>query len=195
MKWSGVVSALVLASLSVLSAADATSAIDLAQRNGPFAPSASQRPEVKPSARAEALQEKRVEKTTIDKTPAAVGDRRAPLDVVGTRDRTIVEKDSRQPEAVERPTSDFNHRAAAITTGANSKKPPLVAKYQDSMTAASAVTTAPFAALSGTSRAKINRFVFRKNGATSSGADPNAPARALDGAPVTPAAGGSTIRK
>ena len=195
MKWSGVVSPLVLASLSVLSAADATSPIDLTQRNGTFAPSASLRPEVKPSPKVGALQEERVEKTTIDKASAAVGDRRAPLEVAGTREKTVVEKDSRRPEAIERPTSDFNHRAAAITTSADTKKPPLVAKYQDSMTAASAATTAPFAALSGRSRAKINRFVFRKNGATSSDGDPNAPARALDGAPVTPAAGGSTIRK
>ena len=181
--------------MPTLSAADATSPIDPAQRNRGFAPSASQRPEVKPSPKAETVQEKRVEKTTLEKSSAPVGERRAAIDIVSAQEKTLVEKDSRRPEASERPVSEFNQRAASIATGADTKKPPLVAKYQDSMTAASAATTAPFAALSGTSRAKINRFVFRKNGATTGDTGSEHPTRALEGVPVTPAAGGSSIRK
>jgi hypothetical protein len=62
-----------------------------------------------------------------------------------------------------------------------------VAKYQDGLTSASATNMARFPAVDRATGAKINRFVFRKN--------PDEVSAVTGGAEVTPAAGGSVIRK
>jgi len=182
-----VVASLSLAGWFPLRAADSTQPVDLTQRNDPFAPAATIAPEKKDLSRADAVQDKRVEKTTLDKKPAALGDRRAAISVEVARDKNIREKDSHRPETVEQPMNAFNHRDAAITTASDTKKPPLVAKYQDSLAAASVTNMARFPALDRATTAKINRFVFRKN-------SPD-PAPVTGDAVVTPAAGGSPVLK
>lgn len=177
----------IAASLGLLGApavrsADATAPVDYTQRNQPFAPAATVTPDKKELPRADAVQGKRVEKTTVDKQPAAVGDRRAPIAVEETRDKNVREKNSSRPETVAQPMNAFNHRDASITTAADTKKPPLVAKYQDSLAAASVSNMARFPALDRATTAKINRFVFRKNA-------PDGAAITQD-APVTRAASG-----
>ncbi len=170
-------------------AADATTPVDYTQRNAPFATAggASVAPPKQTPATNEAVQEKRFEKTTIEKTPAPIADRRAAVDVKEARDKTVREKDSRRPETIDQPTSAYNHRAAAISTAANTSKPPTVAKYQDSLAAASVSNMARFPALDHAASAKINRFVFRKN--------PGEPAVSTEAKAVTPAAGGPLIPK
>jgi hypothetical protein len=74
-----------------------------------------------------------------------------------------------------------------MSTAADSNKPQLITKYQDGLTSASATNMARFPALDRATGAKINRFVFRKNAPD--------PAVALDGAAITPAAGGATVQK
>jgi hypothetical protein len=189
MKLSGLIAAASLSGFSFLPAraSDATKPVDYTQRNDPFAPAATITPEKKELPRADAIQDKRVEKTTIDKQPAAIGDRRAAIDVQETREKKVREKNSLRPETVEQPMSAFNHREATITTAADTKKPPTVAKYQDSLTAASASNMARFPALDRATTVKINRFVFKKNSSEA------APVTA--DAPVTPAAGGSPVQK
>ena len=128
-----------------------------------------------------------MEKTTIEKKPAAVGDRRSPIDVQETREKFVREKDSHRPEPAERAMSQFNHRESAIATATTTSKPSIVAKYQDSLTAASASNMARFPALDRATTAKINRFVFRKNA-------PDSPSLTGD-ASVTPAGGAVKIQK
>jgi hypothetical protein len=185
-------SRVIAASLSLLGAsavrsADATAPVDYTQRNQPFAPAATITPEKQDLPRADTVQDKRVEKATLDKKPAAVGDRRAPIAIEEARDKNLREKNSSRPETVEQPMNAFNHRDAAITTAADTKKPPLVARYQDSLAAASVSNMARFPALDRATTAKINRFVFRKNA-------PDATAVTADAA-VTPAAGPNPVRK
>ncbi len=168
-------------------AADATSPVDYTQRNSPFAPAASVTPDKQVPETNATVQDKRVDKNVVDKKPAAVGDRRAAIDLTETREKNVREKDSRRPEKVEQPTSAFNHRESRISTADEMKKPPTVSKYQDSLTSASATNMARFPALDGAAGAKINRFVFRKNGSS--------PSTALDGAPVTPAGGAAEVQK
>jgi len=168
-------------------AADATSPVDYTQRNTPFAPAGNVTPDKRVPETNSTVQDKRVERDVLDKKPAAVGDRRSAVDVTETRDKTIREKESRRPEKVDQPTSTFNHRESRISTADDTKNPPMVSKYQDSLTFASATNMARFPALDGAAGAKINRFVFRKNGST--------PSTALDGAPVTPAAGAAAGQK
>lgn len=184
---------LIFSSLSLLCAhtvrgADATTPVDYTQRNQPYAPAATVTPEKKELPRADSVQEKRVEKTTVDKKQAAVGDRRAAITVEETREKSVREKQSSRPEATEQPMSAFNHRDATITTSAETKTPQKVAKYQDSLAAASVSNMARFPAMDGATTAKINRFVFRKN---SSDASP-----VTADAAVTPAGGNNQpVRK
>lgn len=175
-------------------AADATTPIDYTQRNAPFAPApAAPPPKQSPEVNA-TVQRKRVEPPTIEKPAAALGDRRAPLAVEETRAKTVREKQSRRPEGEEQPISPFNHKPAPLTTDASTTKPATVAKYQDSLAAATpwgpgaaSGNTPRFSAADPAAAAKINRFVFRKN--------PAEPAPSAPGAPVTPAAGGSPVPK
>jgi hypothetical protein len=179
----------------VARAADATSPVDAAQRNGPFAPATSVTAPKKDSPKTnETVQEKRFEKSTVEKQTAPIADRRAAIDMQEAREKSVREKDSRRPETKEQPTSAFNHREAAISTQGDTTKPPMVAKYQDSLAAptpwgpgAAAGNTARFSTTDKGTVAKVNRFVFRKNPADTSAA--------LDGAVVTPAAGGAAIKK
>jgi hypothetical protein len=167
--------------------ADATTPVDYTQRNDTFAPAATVTPEKQGLKRADSVQEKRVEKNTIEKQPAAVGDRRAAINVEEAREKNVREKQSSRPATVEPPRSVFDHREAAITTAADTRKPPVVAKYQDSLAAASASNMARFPALDRATAAKVNRFVFRKNAPE--------PSPVTGDASVTPAAGGSPVQK
>jgi hypothetical protein len=188
MKPSGVVlfAALLLCAV-IARAANATSPVDYAERNGLYAPAPSAAPSKRTPETNDRLQEKRVDKSVVEKQPAAVGDRRAPIDMKETREKTVRDKNSHRPETVEHTTSAFNHRPAAISTESDTRKPPLVSRYQDSLTAASATNMARFPALDRTATAKINRFVFRKN--------PSEPSPVVNGSPVVPAAGGSVLQK
>lgn len=99
----------------------------------------------------------------------------------------MINKDVRPSETVQLPMSRMDHQPSARSTKEETRKPPTVAKYQDSLDAASASNMARFPALNGATTAKINRFIFRKNGA-----DPD---RALGDAAVTPAAGGGAVSR
>jgi hypothetical protein len=169
-------------------AADATTPVDLTQRNSGYAPSgATALPaEKKAPLKNETLQDKRVDKTTIEKQLAPAADRKSSIDVKESRDKTVREKDSHRPETREQPTSAFNNRKAAISTANDTSKPPTVKRYQDSLAAASVSNMARFPAMDKATGAKINRFVFRKNpvdanaslapqSATRAGGDPVAP--------------------
>lgn len=174
--------------LGVARGADATSPLDLTERNAPFAPGSSvQQPDKRAPEINQTTQQKRVTPPTVDKKPAAVGERRAPIEVTETREKNIQEKQTRTPEKVEQPKSRFDQQRARITTSDNTTKPPTVAKYQDSLSAASASNMARFPAVGSATSAKVNRFVFRKNG----GELVDAPGRA----PIVPAAGGATLGK
>ena len=181
-----VFASLTLTGATTARAADATTTVDAAQRNTPFAPEASITPDKKTPETDSTVQDKRVDKTVLDKKPATVGDRRAPIDVTEARDKNVRDKDSRTPEKVEQPLSQFNHRESGISTADSTKKPPTVSKYQDSLTSASATNMARFPALAGATGAKLNRFIFRKNAPEK--------ATALEGAPITPAAGGAAAQ-
>ena len=171
----------------VARAADATTPVDYAQRSDPFAPgsNAAATPEKKTPATNTSVQDKRVEKNVIERQTAPLGDRRAGIDVKEAREKSVREQDSDRPAATEQPTSGFNHRKAGISTSGDASKPPMVAKYQDSLTAASATNMARFPAMDGATSAKINRFVFRKN--------PPENGVLSDSKSVTPAAGGSVL--
>lgn len=180
----------VLASLCVIfsdgRAADATRPIDYTDRNAIFAPEATVKPETRSPVIADEIQRKRVNPPMVDKATVPAGERRTPLEVVEAREKRVQSKVIIAPEKTVPDPSALGQKRSSITV-ANTITPPLVAKYQDSLVAASAASTAHFAALDQRTTSKINRFVFRKNGADPTGS--------AIGAPVIPAAGGSPTRK
>lgn len=168
-------------------ASDATTPIDYTQRNNPFAVQPGVSPSRSSPSKNQTIQDARVEKDVRDKVISPVGDKRARVELVETREKNVVEKDSRRPERTEQPVSAMNQRKATVSTAQDTRKPPLVAKYQDSLAAASATNMARFPAMDGGTKATINRFVFRKNAPETA---PTAPQ-----ASSTPAAGGSPVRR
>ena len=174
--------------VSAAGAADATTPIDYTQRNTPFAPGGAVAPDKQnPADKASPVQDKRVDKTTVEKKSSPLGDRRAAIDISETREKNVREKESRRPEKIEQPVSAMNHKPSAISTADDTKKPPTVAKTRDSLSAASASNRARFPALDKATGAKINRFVFRKN--------PVETEALTTGATVTPAGGPAAVVK
>jgi hypothetical protein len=167
--------------------ADATRPIDPTERNPSFAPAPSVTPEKKTPETKTSVQEKRVDKNVVDKKPAAVGDRRAAIDVEETREKNVREKDSHRPQKLEQPVSAYNQRESAMTPGANVTRLPMMAKYQDGLTASNVTASTRISATDRATAAKINRFIFRKNAPETS--------IALEGATITPAAGPAAVQK
>lgn len=120
----------------------------------------------------------------VERKDAAVGDKRAPIDVTEKREKTIVDrKDFPKPEVRDR---EMHHRDGEKSRiqpkGDMVKTYDKVSKYQSRMTDADMAAAQRAPKLEKrTTFEKLNRFVFKRN----------APGSA-DGKPVvTPAAGGS----
>lgn len=168
--------------------ADATTPIDYTQRNTPYTPGTrdvdaeSRKPEIN-----ETTQQKRVTPETIEKKPAAVGDRRAPIDMKEARDKNVIDKNTRKPEKREQPKSSHDGQLSKYSTTNDPRKPTTttVSRYQDSLKAGNGVEVGKLPAGSKVTTTKINRFVFRKNGGEL--------ADSASRSAVTPAAGGSTL--
>lgn len=175
-----VLSALVIA--TGLAAADATSPVDAAKRNETFAPGGT----VTPARRTPAdegnasVQTRRFETGVVPRTESSLDGRRSPIDVQEARPKDVQDKVSTRPEAPEPRRSALDHRPADIAT-TQQVNPPKVARFQESLDAASAANMARFPAMDQATGVKLNRFVFRKNPPDNGGA--------LPGAPVTPAGG------
>lgn len=162
-------------------AADATSPVDYTDRNARFKTGDQVKPETNRPKVVDDVQQRRVEPARIEKQPAAVGERRASIDLAETRDKVVHEKNVRPPDKIEVEKSRYDQQRSRFSTANDTKKPPTVTRYQESLTAASATNMARFPAMSTATTAKINRFVFRKNAGE--------PSNAAQGAKVVPAAG------
>jgi hypothetical protein len=167
--------------------ADASRPIDYTDRNQPYAPAESIASEKQKPVKNGAVQDKRVDKPTLEKQNSSLREREAPMEVKEMRPKEVREKKSHRPEVIEHSTSHYNQRLSSISTASDTSKPPTVAKYQDSLTAASATNMARFPAVDRATTAKINRFVFRKN-------PPESPAGVKTGAAIR-AGGGSVLQK
>jgi hypothetical protein len=132
------------------------------------------------------LQKKRPSFPTLEKAPAAVGERRATVDVAETHPKKILTPDRQQLQPASRSPdlSPLNHQPARISTADDSRKPALVAKYQERLAAANAVSIGRTPALDRGGAGRLNRFVFRHN--------PPAPLPSPStAAPIDPAPAGS----
>jgi len=173
---------LVLILATGLAAADATSPIDAARRNETFAPGGT----VTPARRTPAdegnssVQTRRFGTDVVPRKESPLDGRRSPIEVQEARPKDVRDKVSSRPEAPEPRRSALDHRPSDIAIS-QQVTPPKVARFQESLDAASAANMARFPAMDQATGVKLNRFVFRKNPPEAGGA--------LPGAPVTPAGG------
>ena len=102
-----------------------------------------------------------------DKKLAPVGDRRSPIDVTETREKTIIDrKEFPKPEVRDNKMSPENAQMFRTQPKGDAiKKYDMVGKYQNRMTdAANAAAQRQPKFEKRTSFDKINRFIFRRNG-------------------------------
>lgn len=172
-------------STAPLAAADAAK-VDYTQRNEPFAPAAGVPPEKRTPEHNRTVQDRRVAPSVTNPAGSVPSERRSPIDLAEAREKSVLAPETQQPAVRAPELSPFDHRESRFKTAGSAEKPKLVTRYQDAMTSAHATTQKRSPALGADTTARVNRFVFRRNGA--------APA---DGAvPVgsTPAAAGPQPR-
>lgn len=126
---------------------------------------------------------------TIKEPAAAIGDRQAPIDVTETHDKNMVTlKEAPKPELQPHVDSvlDGQQAPSRLQPGQNDYyNSALIDKYRQSMSDAEAIAQQSNA-MSGqmTTFAKLNRFVFKRNGPGTEGNPMVVPAGS-PGAPVT----------
>jgi hypothetical protein len=121
----------------------------------------------------------------IDRKDAAVGDRRAPIDITEKREKTIIDrKDYPKPEVRERELNRHDGEKSRIQPkGDMVKKYDTVSKYQSRMTDADSASAQRAPKLEKrTTFEKLNRFIFKRNAPGNENGKPL----------VTTPAGGST---
>jgi hypothetical protein len=150
--------------------------VDATQRNTDLAPtpetadtrlSPGREANQRPFLRNDRLQDQRFNAPeNIGRKDAAVGDKRAAIDITETRDKTIIErKDFAKPEVRERELNRHDGEKSRIQPkGDQVKKYDTVSKYQDGMAAAkeSAFQRKP-SLEKRTTFEKLNRFIFKRN--------------------------------
>ncbi|HEY0944846.1 MAG TPA: hypothetical protein VGD81_06245 [Opitutaceae bacterium] len=180
---------LVLVTLAVLFAApamraDDPSRVDAAKRSESFAPPATTvAPGKRELPKAEAVQERRAAAPEkVEKKSAPAAGRRAAVDLEESREKTIIDKQTRpRPEAPPRELNAWNKEPARIQPGATAKPPEFVERYQSRMKDAAAAASQSKPELEKrTTFSSLNRFVFRKN--------------QPEGDTITPAGGGAGSR-
>lgn len=159
-------SGLILLGISVGGVGIATAAegIDPAKRNEPFSPAATLRPSVSSPAVAHDVQDRRVEKSVRPLVGTPAGQSTAPIEVTETRAKTVETFDVHAAAGAAASANVIDRRSASISTATDTRHPSRVAKYQDALAAAGATNRARIPAVEVAGGAKLNRFVFRKNG-------------------------------
>lgn len=165
--------------------ADDVTKVDAAQRNTDLAPtpetadtrlSPGREANQRPFFRNEVVQDQRFNAPEkIDRKDATVGERRAPIDITETREKTIVErKDFTKPEVRERELNRHDGEKSRIQPKDDQvKKYDTVSKYQSRMADADSGQFQRKPSLEKrTSFEKLNRFIFKRNAPGSENGNP-----------------------
>jgi len=148
-----------------LVAADAAK-VDYTRRNESFAPVAGVPAEKRPPETNRELQDRRVAPSVTNPAGSFPGDRRSAIDVAESRGKRVLAPETQKPVVRAPGLSPFDHRESRFKTTDSAGKPKLVTRYQDAINAANATTQKRSPALGADTTARVNRFVFRRNGAT-----------------------------
>jgi hypothetical protein len=164
-----------LAGLASTSAADAAK-VEYAERNTAFAPTGSVTPSKKTPETNATLQERRVTPNVVPPNSSAAAERRAPTDLAETREKNLITPDSRRPEFKQPELNAYDHRPSKYQPDTEHDKPKLVERYRTNVSADTLTHQGRFTAADPTTNARINRFIFRRNVATPTGAPAVTPA-------------------
>lgn len=140
--------------------------VDYTQRNESFAPVAGVPAEKRPPETNRALQDRRVAPSVTNPAGSFPGDRRSAIDVVESRDKRVLAPEAQKPTVRTLELSPFNQRESRFKTGDSAGKSKLVSRYQDAINTANATMRKRSPALGADTTGRVNRFVFRRNGAT-----------------------------
>jgi acetylornithine deacetylase/succinyl-diaminopimelate desuccinylase-like protein len=166
---------LALACFSSAHAADAAK-VEYAERTTPFAPAATFTPSKKTPETNAALQERRVTPNVVPQTSTPAAERRAPTDINETREKNLITPDSRRPEFKTPERNAYDHRPSKYQPDTEHEKPKLVERYRTNVSADTLTHQGRFTAADPAANARINRFIFRRNVATPTGAPAVTPA-------------------
>jgi hypothetical protein len=160
---------LALACLSSAHAADAAK-VEYAERNTPFAPAATVTPSKKTPETNATLQERRVTPSVVPQASTPAAERRAPTDINETREKNLITSDSHRPEFKKPELNTYDHRPSKYQPDTEHEKPKLVERYRTNVSADTLTHQGRFTAADPAANARINRFIFRRNVATPTGA-------------------------
>ena len=166
---------LALACLSSAHAADAAK-VEYAERNTPFAPAATVTPSKKTPETNATLQERRVTPNVVPQASTPAAERRAPTDITETREKNLITPDSHRPEFKKPELNTYDHRPSKYQPDTEHEKPKLVERYRTNVSADTLTHQGRFTAADPAANARINRFIFRRNVATPTGAPAVTPA-------------------
>ncbi len=167
--------ALALVFLSPAHAADAAK-VEYAERNTSFAPAATVAPSKKTPETNATLQDLRVTPNVVPPSSTTAAERRAPTDIAETREKNLLTPDSRRPQFKTPELSAYDHRLSKYQPETEHEKPKLVERYRTNVSADTLAHQGRFSAADPTTNARINRFIFRRNVATPTGAPAVTPA-------------------
>jgi hypothetical protein len=164
--------------LAFLSSAHATDAakVEYAERNTPFAPAATVTPSKKTPETNSTLQERRVTPNVVPQSNTSAAERRAPTDINETRGKNLITPDSHRPEFKKPELNTYDHRPSKYQPDTEHEKPKLVERYRTNVSADTLTHQGRFTAADPAANARINRFIFRRNVATPTGAPAVTPA-------------------
>ena len=166
---------LAVACLSSAHAADAAK-VEYAERNTPFAPAATVTPSKKTPETNATLQERRVTPNVVPQASTPAAERRAPTDINETREKNLITPDSQRPEFKTPERNAYDHRTSKYQPDTEHENPKLVERYRTNVSADTLTHQGRFTAADPATNARINRFIFRRNVATPTGAPSVTPA-------------------
>jgi len=143
--------------------ADVTAPIDYTRRNEAFAPAPSVVPDIRRPVESSTLEDDPRSFPVSSPSPGPLEDRRAPIAITETRPKSVARPEPLRPDASAPTMSALDHRRAPISPGTQAVKPPLVEKYQATLSPRGAIRVVRLPALAPDATAAIDRFVFRHN--------------------------------
>ncbi len=150
--------------------------VEYTERNTSFAPAASVTPSKTTPETNATIQQRRVTPNVMPQSSTTADERRASTDVTETREKKLLTPDSHRPEYKTPELNNYDHRPSKYQPDTEHEKPKLVERYRTNVSADTLSHQGRFTAADPTTNARINRFIFRRNVATPTGAPAVTPA-------------------
>jgi len=157
--------------------------VEYAERNTSFAPAATVTPSKTTPETNATIQQRRVTPNVMPQSSTTADERRASTDITETREKKLLTPDSHRPEYKTPELNNYDHRPSKYQPDTEHEKPKLVERYRTNVSADTLSHQGRFTAADPTTNARINRFIFRRNVATPTGAPAVTPAGSAPASP------------